>query len=255
MTPAISERTPRAWAKECLEILRDISANYSVNREASGRFIEFVRKDSSGLYVSQNFIRIRDDYHLCFGLSFTTRLSRPLKSPLVAGSRFDHNRTIWRQFLDDLGVRRGDSGYPSGIWSFGPWRSNTMENLARGLAVNEQYLYPFYREALKAGRPRLIRLLEAARRLVPVLDSALPVADHTELGVKETPSELSRLASAPISALAIARGGEIYCGFGPQSNTVNLDEIAPEAVILAFNEVFLPERDRLDELLSIAHAL
>jgi hypothetical protein len=250
------ERTPAAWTKECLGILQRIDPAYRRNREATGRFIEFVRPDPSGLLVSQNFIRTLDSYHLCFALSFTAQRSFQLYTPLFAGSRFDHGRTIWRQFVDDVGVRRGEPGHPSGVWSFGPWRSNTMENLAKGFQVNEEFLRPFYRQALGAGKDRLVALFEAARRLVPALDPSLPAAAlAASVGIDPALVERHPLGTASLDALKVARGGSWYVGFGPRTHTVNLDEIAPEVVVVQFAEAFLRERERLDEIVSIARAL
>jgi hypothetical protein len=51
------------------------------------------------------------------------------------------------------------------------------------------------------------------------------------------------------------RGGRCYVGFGPETNTVDLDTIPPELIVLHFSEIFLHERCRLDELRRIAEAL
>ena len=256
MTTQGSERTPSAWAKACLALLQDISPDYRRNRDVTGRFIEFVRPDPTGLLVSQNFIRIRSDYSLCYALSFSTLPSKQLYYPLFAGSRFDHNRTIWRQFLDDVGISRGDPGYPSGLWSFGPWRSNTLENLARGLALNEEYLYPFYRQELKRGKSHLVSLFETAARLIPALDPAVPVLTQaSSLGVDPKALAAYPLPSAELNALTVAKGGSCYVGFGPRTNTVDLRAISPEVMVLHFAEVFLRERHRLSQLLAIANAL
>src|SRR3954471_19136222 len=91
------ERTPIAWRNACLEILRaEVHPAYDWHRAAIGRFTELVRTDSNGLHLSYNFVRIRDEYHLGFALLFSRRVPSTLVTPLVAGSRFDHNRTIGR---------------------------------------------------------------------------------------------------------------------------------------------------------------
>lgn len=168
------DRSPAAWTRECLRILKGINPAYERNREVTGRFIEFIRPDPSGLYLSHNFTRITSSYYLGFALLFTRRRTKVLFHPRVAGSRFDHGRYAASQFHDDLGLQRGQEGYPSGVWSFGPWRSNTLENLI---------------------------------------------------------------------------------GYGPRTNTFEVESIPLEAIVLAHRAVFLAERERLRELLAIAEAL
>lgn len=250
-------KTPSAWAKECLAALSQLNPDYRRNRSVTGRFIEFVRPDPSGLHVSQNFIRIRDTYYLCYALLFSTEKPGSfLSSPLHAGSRFDHNFTVWRQFNDDLGLQPRSPGYPSGVWSFGPWRSNTMSNLIRGFEINERILYPVYRDVLHNGKQRLIELFETARRIIPKLHLATPVLlQASRFGVD--PSNLANypLASAIVSALTFARGGHCWVGFGPTSDTVDLDQIPYELSVLNYAEAFLAERDRLDQLVAVATRL
>ncbi len=249
--------TPAAWTRECLSILKSIHPDYRRNRHASGLCIEFVRPDPSGLLISQNFIRKRDNYYLRVALLFSDRCPLPdLYHPLYAGRRFDHNRTVWRQFNDDFGLTRGDSGYPSGVWSFGPWRSNTLENLARGFAVNEEHLIPRYREALHAGKSRLIPIFEAARQIVPALDPNLPIsAQAPRFGVTPGAVESYPLRSAYVEAFTLARGGHWYVGFGPYTDTVDLDSIPPELTVLHSANAFLADSERLDEMVAISRAL
>jgi hypothetical protein len=249
--------TPAAWTTECLSILKSIHPEYRRNRHASGPFIEFVRPDPSGLFISQSFFRKRDDYYLCVALLFSERCPSPsLFHPLYAGSRFDHNRTVWCQFNDDFGLKRGDSGYPSGVWSFGPWRSNTLENLARGFAINEEHLIPRYREALHAGKSRLIRIFDAARQIVPALDPNLPIsAQAPRFGFAPDAVESYPLRSARVEAFKLARGGHCYVGFGPYTNTVDLDSIPPELTVLHAANAFLTDSERLDEMVAISRAL
>jgi hypothetical protein len=257
MAEKTPDRTPAAWTRECLSLLQSIHPDYRRNRHASGRFIEFVRPDPSGLLISQNFLRVRDDYSLSVALLFSERRSSQLLYyPLFAGSRFDHNCTVWRQFLDDFGIRRGDAGYPAGLWSFGPWRSNTLENLARGFAANEHYLVPLYRQALRTGKGRLVRIFEAAQRIVPSIDPDSPISAQSDrMGIPARVVESLPLGTARVEALALARGGNRYVGFGPDTNTVDLDSISPESLVLYFSDVFLAESDRLDQILSIAQKL
>src|SRR5262245_45743789 len=135
MTPPLPKdrRTPAAWRSTCLEILRArVHAEDAEDPDANGRFIEFTRTDANGLHLSYNFVRVRDEQHLGFALSFGLERSEALVSPFSAGSRFDHNRSIWRLFSEDFALSRRDAEYPAGVWSNGVWRDNTFTLLEAG---------------------------------------------------------------------------------------------------------------------------
>jgi hypothetical protein len=142
-------RTPKEWTKNCLQMLQKSNPNYRINNNIKGNFIEFLREDDSGMLISTNFYRKRvlgiDTYYLCFALLLTSKNTNRLYHPLIIGSRFDTNRTIWKLFDEDLGLFHTDEKCPKGIWSYGEWRGNTMERLERGLLLPEEYLYPYYR--------------------------------------------------------------------------------------------------------------
>jgi hypothetical protein len=257
MNDTTGKKTPAAWSKECSRILREIHPNYQRNTKIKGRFLEFIRSDESGLLISQNFTRIRDCYYLGFALSFTRSVPFPyLYSPLVAGSRFDDGRPIGRQVFEDLGLDRHDPGYPRGIWSFGAWRCNTLDNLAKGFRLNEQYLYPHYRKVLADGKERLVSLFKAAQQLLTNVDSSLPQSDQLAQLRSNLPAEFPTwFVSAQIDATAIARGGDCYAGWGPITNTGNLDHVAPDVIVSRYLEIFFEEYGRLDEIIAIAGAL
>jgi hypothetical protein len=250
------ERTPAAWTRECLALLQQINPGYQRNRQVAGRFIEFVRPTPCGLLVSQNFVRVQRDYYLSYALTFgslpvTTRLYHPL----LAGVRF-HNSGISSQWRDDFGLSRGDPGYPSGLWSFGPWRSNTLENIARGFALNDEFMYPRYRQVLADGKAHLVRLFEAALRIVPQIDASVPIAGQAaRFGVDPHALASYPLVSSALNAFTVARHGRCYVGFGPKTNTVDLADIAPELMVLHFADEFLQVRDRLADLVAMAEAL
>jgi len=189
------KRTPARWASSCLALLQAVHPDYRRNREAKGRFLEFTRPLSCGLHVSQNFIRIRDEYHLCFGLLFSLAPTEFLDSPFVAGARFDHNRTIWRQFCEDLGQFWRNPELqdrpPPGAWSQGPWRRNTMERLETGFRVPETHLLPQYLDQLRSGSENLQRFFSRAEELLPALWDA-----HTAWQRRSPSPETLRLASA-----------------------------------------------------------
>jgi len=249
-------RTQSAWAKHCLEMLQSQDPSYRKNRETKGRFMEFVRQDESGLTVSHNFIKIRDTYYYSYALLFIQRPSLLLTHALLAGSRFDHNKTITQQFYSDLNIFRGDEGFPSGIWSFGPWRNNTLENLSKGMLIPDKYLFPFYREALAKGKNRLVALFQEARKMMdgipPTedLDSAAQRFAHLRPQYDRFQRECHAL-----DALSIARGGLLKYGYGPPEPGFRLEDVPLEVIVFSQLSLFHGERDRLDEIIEIAERL
>lgn len=252
-----ASRTPAAWAKECLGVLGQLNGDYRRNKAITGRFLEFVRPVEGGLFVSQNFIRVRETYYLSYALLFATdKPGRFLSSPLHAGSRFDHNYTVHEQFSRDLGLQPGTPAFPPGLWSSGKWRSNTMDNLARGFALNDQHLFPAYRQMLHEGKGRLLELFEEAARVIPRLEPGAPIADQApRFGVDASQLESYPLKSALVSALTLARGGDCWRGFGPRTDTVDLDRISPTLTVLHYAQSFILVRERLPDLCSVIRNL
>ena len=250
------KRTPTAWARNCLSILQEINPSYRKNRETKGRFIEFIREDDSGLIISHNFIKIQNDYYYSFALTFLTRPTELLKHCMIIGSRFDHNCTIWRQFLDHMGLFRGDSGYPSAVWSFGPWRKNTIEKLQHGLSIPEDYLLPFYRRTLLEGKNAMVILFEDTRR---VLDRIPIDADNESIAELIEP-ELSQAQNfqrecSSLDGFNIARGGECKYSHGPPEPGFSVKNIPNAAIVGSQFSLFLQERDRLVDIIEIAKGL
>jgi hypothetical protein len=248
--------TQAAWSRNCLELLQEVNPAYRINREMRGRFIELIREDDSGLTISHNFIKIRDIYHYSFALLFTTRQTLLLRHCMLAGSRFDHNRSIWRQFLDDVGLFRTDMGYPPGVWSFGPWRSNTMENLRRGLRVPEEHLLPFYREQLRLGKAALLALFDEAQRIVEKLPSEVTA----ENAMKILESEGSRIEAYrrecySLDAFKIAQGGCCKFEYGPPEPGFVIEDVPRDVIVFSQISIFLQERNRLPEFADIARKL
>ena len=249
-------RTQPAWAAHCLEVLQSQDPSYRKNREVKGRFMEFVRQDESGLTVSHNFIKIRDTYYYSYALLFTQRPTQLLTHAFLAGSRFDHNKTIWRQFQSDLGLFRGDDGCPSGIWSFGVWRNNTLENLSKGLLIPDKHLFPVYRESLAKGKARLVALFQEAGKMmhgIPAdedFDSAAERFSHLRPEYERFERECYAL-----DAFSIARGGLLKFGYGPPEPGFCLEDVPLELIVFSQLSVFFKERDRLAEITAIAERL
>jgi hypothetical protein len=80
-------------------------------------------------------------------------------------------------------------------------------------------------------------------------------AQAVSLGLDPTRLLPYREAAAALDALAVARGGRRNLGYGPSTNTFDVDSIPAEAILLEHREVFLAEKDRLHDLLAIAGAL
>lgn len=245
-------RTPSEWKKQCLGILQRLNPNYSLNKNVKGRFIEFIRNDDTGAFVSLNFLRIRDTYHLCYAISLTTKLVSPLYHPFLAGSRFDNNATICRIFLNDLGLFHIDEKCPKGIWSSGEWRSNTLERLERGFQLPEEYLYPYYRNKLHDGKDMLLQLFKRAEDVIPHLDINKQLDQQMkDMGIDKEQVDSYRAEARALDMLKIAKGGECWYGFGPHENTFKVSEVPIDSIIMNYLEVFISEKDRLSEIIKI----
>jgi hypothetical protein len=253
---ATEEKTQKQWRDQCLITLQSLNSSYCINRNIKGRFMEFVRTDESGILFSHNFIKIRDSYYYSAGLLLDAQSTTLLNHCLLIGSRFDHNRTIWRQYHDDLGLRRGEPGCPSGIWSFGPWRSNTMSLLSRGMEVVETHLLPFYRQVAKDGKIRLANVLSVADQ---ILSSIAPDASEEDVRslfseqlkqVKELDRELHS-----IDGLALAVGGRQRYWYGPPEPGFDVLGIPPALIVLYQLPVFFNARVRLKSIIEITNAL
>lgn len=272
------ERTPAAWAEGCLASARKLHADYALNPLVDGARIELLRPDPSGLRVSLNFVLEDDTYHLGFALLLSDRPSDSLRTPLLAGARFDSRRSIERQYLDDFALRRADPDParrpPAGLWSCGEWRSNTLPLVERGLAAAEEGLLPRYLAELRAGAARLARVLERAETLVPQLLEHLAADKRSSKTSRELvftvvprrskwPPEWEGYARA-LDAFTAARGDpaeavrlrSTCCGFTAlEIARGKADAIAPELVIINHFETFRAEADRLPAITALARGL
>lgn len=245
------QRTPTLWKKKCLEILKKINPDYRLNKNMKGKFIEYIRQDESGAFVSLNFIRIREVYHLCFAISLTCKPTTYLNHPMIAGSRFDHNTTIYRLFLKDLNLFRTDEKCPKGIWSFGEWKSNTMERLESGLSLPDEYLYPYYRTQLHNGKERLLELFKRAKEFVPHLKLNESMDNQIkEFGINYKEVQLYRPQAINLNMLDIAKGSHLD-GFGLCQNLIDLSKVPIDVIIMNNLEVFILEKDRLSDIIKI----
>jgi hypothetical protein len=241
MTTTPSTREARAGFEAAfLDLLcQRVHPEYRRDPRSKGYFVDFTRTTPEGLILSYNLVRVRLDYSLCFSVLLAAHTPAGLLSPLTFGSRFDRNNTLSRQFELDLHLRRGDPGYPAYLWSSGTPRSNTLEIVARAIDAPERQLYPVYREAIRLGKFRLINLITHASRLLEQI-TALglpPDSDHqavaAALGIdKEELNSFGPLLGCAVGGLAIARGGSHWSGFGPATNTVDLDVVPLDVLAL-----------------------
>ncbi len=130
--------------------------------------MECLREDATGLFASQNCVKIHDNYRHCFAVLLTcTKLSPVLHSPLVLGSRFDHNSTIAHAYNRD---------YRAGMkWRVAPeeWRSEyratvrgTQQWVGTTAGSAEQFLFPLYVNRLSKGAERVVTLLRDAAMFI-----------------------------------------------------------------------------------------
>jgi len=167
------KRTPAAWRNAVLAILRrKVHPDYEWNRAVKGRFVEFTRRhDPSGLVLTYSFVCIQGTYYSSYGVALGLWSYPCLVTPFMAGSRINNGRTISRLFDEDFGLQRGDPEYPpSGVWSFGEWRNNTLELLEERLPAPEAFLLPRYLAAFRAAKDRLVRFVELGAELVERFD-------------------------------------------------------------------------------------
>jgi len=252
------KRTLANWASSCLQILHAINIEYSRNPCVKGRFIEFIRVDDAGLYVSHSFVKIRDCYYLSFALLFSKSDSARTNHPLMAGSRFDHNYTIYRQFEQELGLTRVNPKWPKGIWSFAVWRKNTMDDLRVGLTLPEIHLYPHYRMMLAKGKKRLISLFRRAAQILGKgeLSGDISLDEFSDI-MKCNPNKIikTRNEAIALDAGKIAVGGDCHYELNPFSGTFFCDDVSFDSIIFNNWDVFYLEKSRIEDIILIVESL
>lgn len=226
------------------------------NRAVTGRLSEFTRREeSSGFIVTYSFVRIHERYHSCYGVTLGLGARPRLVTPFMAGSRFDNNRTIDRLFLQDFGLQRGDEDFPpSGVWSSGEWRNNTLDLLEERLAAPETHLLPRYLAAFRSAKERLLKFLELGADLCNRFDgSPLSYAEDSRAILRERaaefgcdPAVIDFMAHVqPADALRI--GGAIPCSVSGSSGSFDLTHLDLRSIALSCLPNFLEHRAELAE--------
>ena len=88
--------SPAKWARAFEQTIHRVNPEYQLSRDFRGRLVECTRQDSTGVFLSQNCVRIHDSYKHCFAVLLTrAKLGGSLDSPLV----LDRDSTTTRQSL------------------------------------------------------------------------------------------------------------------------------------------------------------
>jgi len=175
------EKTPTAWAKACFEIMKQVHPEYKQKR--SGKRVEYLRKDGSGLLVSHTFLYHYSTYRHSFSVLFSEYMSSRLVSPLRTRGRFDDNFPITSAYAHDMVIDGRHPLWPRDLvtrYFWGPEEKKIQgspANLddpfpmaAKVAAHAERHLLPFYGKILAQGSKRLVGVFSMAWRMLNELD-------------------------------------------------------------------------------------
>jgi hypothetical protein len=278
--------SPAKWAEAFEQTLQRVNPDYRLNKDYRKQLLECIRQDAAALFLSQNCVRINDNYSHCFAILLTSaRLSLVLRTPFVLGSRFDHNYTIAHAYNRD---------YRAGMkWHVAPqeWHSNYRatirgtrqwgETTARSA---EEHLYPLYVDRIINGAERLLSLFQDAALYLrewgisekslkePVREGRLAAIFAEEFYLESSPADwnedlltyynalhladangfsgeylLSHRQNAINSGDDIAMGAEKFLGIP--------NEFRNAAVFVRYIEDFLVVRDELPRIIKVIEFL
>lgn len=176
-----TEKTPTAWAKTCLEIMKQVHPAYKQKRP--GKRVEYLRTDESGLLISHSFLYHHHSYRHSFAVLFSDYMSDRLISPLRTRGRFDDNHDIFAAYADDMGIDDSHPLWPRGLvtwYCWGPEQKkipgspanldDPFPMVVKVTSHAEQHLLPFYRKILARGSKRLVGVFSMALRMLTELD-------------------------------------------------------------------------------------
>jgi hypothetical protein len=132
------------WAEIFQQAMQRVHPDYRLSQDYKKRLVECIRGDETGLFLSQNCVKIHDNYRHCFAVLLTgKKLGGSLFSPFVLGSRFDHNTTIAKAYNQDYreGIKwqaapkEWHADYGLTVRRILPWVENTAKSA-------EQFLFP-----------------------------------------------------------------------------------------------------------------
>jgi hypothetical protein len=160
--------SPAQWATAFEASLRRVHHAYRINDGSRGRAVECLREDETGLFLSQNCVKIHDRYEHCFALLFTrAKLTGALDSPFVLGSRFDHNATILHAYNRDYRARMKWKVAPREWHSkYWPTLRDARERVETTGKTAEYILRPLYLDRLSRGTESVAALFQDAAVLL-----------------------------------------------------------------------------------------
>jgi hypothetical protein len=165
------------WPRLFVSLLRETYPAYNLNKLARGTRTECLCRVENGLLYSQNTCCHRGEYNHCFGVALSPALSDPcLDSPFFAGSRFDHNSTIFDAVTSELGLQRAD--WPPGLHSTHQLRTGAEDIVRRCTANAQRYLAPFYCAMARRAKQALGELVDVLRCKAEDLDDPAFIAAH-----------------------------------------------------------------------------
>ena len=250
------KRTKTNFAMQFFELLKNVNPNFVQNKNEKGNFFEFILKDKNNFKISYNIFHKSDDYYLCFAILLTDDYGdNGLHNPFILGSRFDTNKTIYRQIYDDLNITKSDSDYPNQVWSNGQWRSNTFDNISKAISTPIDVLYPHYIKTLYNGRENLINLYAVAMKVINSFtnkigndkESLLKACKELGLPTEETEKLSSRLHG--INAFSIAKSNKYASGFGG-NEFIDLSKTPVEYLIIENIESLYKNKHNLNDVIK-----
>jgi hypothetical protein len=270
------------WAEAFEQTLHRVNPNYRLSKIYRGRLVECVREDETGLFLSQNCVKVHDTYRHCFAVMLTCKKLNPaLNSPFVFGSHFDHNTTISHAYNKDyragrkwrISPQEWHSQYRATIRGTQQW----VETTARSA---EQFLFPLYLNRLSQGAERVALLLRDASVFiekwgisketltVPPAECEFATEFSTEFHLNSRPADWNegfvtfynalRLADANGFSgiqLLIHRQNAINTGddvaLGNKGFLSIPDNIRNAAIFVRYAEDFLTVRDELPHMIQV----
>lgn len=246
------KRTKANFIKQFFELLKNVNPNFVQNKNEKGNFFEFILKDNNNFNISYNIFHKSEDYYLCFAILLTDDYDEIwLDNPFILGSRFDNNKTIYRQILDDLNIAKS----PNKVWSHGQWRSNTFDNISKAISTPMDVLYPHYINTLYNGRENLISLYTVAMKVINNFTD-IKEADREsllkackELGLPTEEVAKLSLRFHGLNAFRISKGGKYVSGFGGKE-FIDLANIPIEYLVINNIESLYKNKHKLSSVIN-----
>jgi hypothetical protein len=279
--------SPRQWAQAFEQTLQRVNPAYRLSKDYCGRLVECVREDEMGLILSQNCVKMYDDYRHCFAVLLTcAKLGPALNSPFVLGSRFDHNSTVAHAYNRDfragskwqVAPMQCQSEYRATLHGTQQWVESTAKSA-------EQFLFPLYVDWLSQGADRVASLFRDAAEFIkrwaisketmrePLREGELLSPFAAEFGLTASPREWNEGLVVFYNALCMANmngwSGTLLLKHRRAAINVNCTDIAlvtskiasipvdvrHAAVFVAYVEDFLTVREELPRMIQVLENL